>query len=297
MESKKFNLLMSILGFALLIFLVKKIDFASLKNFSFAFTFWNIFVLTAVIFLMFLIKTWRWMVYLKAIGVKLKFWEAYQLVVPSIASALFTPAQTGDVLKIEFLKNHKKIPRRESFATVLVEKAMDFILVFVVFCAAIVFFSLKMMSLNLKAVMLAVALGLILFGIFVKLVLKRQNVFARIVHNTKKILVDAKAMVYSSILTIIYWALIGLNWVFVAKVVNLNISFFTMLCVLSVGTILGLISFIPGALGIMEYSTVFLFSTFLGVSSSLATLFALSSRVYSIIVYVVAYLHIFFKKI
>jgi len=296
MDSKKFNSILLVIGLALLIFLVANFDFSALKNFSFSFTFINISVLILLIFVIFIIRTIRWMWYLKSIHVNLSFKDAYLITVPSIAVALFTPAQSGDLLKIEFLKKRKNILRRDSFSTIFVEKLMDLLLIFIIFLIAISYFSLRSLNINYFTITVAVLIGIIIFSILTYFLYQKYEIMKPIVENTKKILKDPKTMTYALILTLLYWIATGLNWWYVAKVVNVDVTFFQILAVMSISTIIGLVSFVPGALGVMEYSSIFILTTFLAVSANHAIIFALSYRLYAVLMYIVAYAHLMFKS-
>ena len=296
MDHKKFNLVMSILGLAILIFLVSTLDYNYVKNFSFSFSFMNVLALILVIFIIFFVRTIRWMVYLKSIDVDISFKDAYLIAVPSIAIALFTPAQSGDLLKIEYLKKQKNVPRRQSISTIFVEKMMDLLLIFIVFLIAISYFSLKVLNLNYYLVTVALLIGVAIFLILSYTLYKKYDIMKTILINVRKIIVNFKTMFYALVLTMIYWTLICLSWIFVADIVNLKISFLQMFGIMSIGSILGLISFIPGALGVMEYSTVILLTTFLLVPMNKATIFVLLHRFYAILMYIIAYIHLVSKK-
>lgn len=296
MNSKKFNILMTLIGSILLLFLLGNLNYSYIKRFHFSFTIINVAVLLLLIFSIFVIRTFRWIAFLRSCGIHITLKDAYFIVVPSIALALFTPAQTGDLLKIEFLKRSHKIPRRESFATVFVEKAMDFALIFVVFLFAIGYYSLKTFSFNY---------GIIVFALFIAasivLVLlhwmwkKKRKIMVPIIANIKRLLQDHTMLLYTLFLTVLYWTLVCLNWIYVAKVVGISIGFFQMLGVLSIATMLGLISLIPGGLGVMDYGTVLLLHTFMNIQADQGTVFVLSYRLYTVVTYGIAYLHLAFR--
>jgi len=116
-----------------------------------------------------------------------------------------------------------------------------------------------------------------------------------IIKNVKKILSDPNTIFMASALTLVYWIVTALNWFFVARVVNIDINFLQITGIMAIGTVLGLITFIPGALGVIEFSSIFLLTTFIGATSNQAIVFALSYRLYSIISYLVAYSHLLIK--
>ncbi len=287
---------MAVVGFLLLIFLLRNLDYSYIKNFQFSLTFGNIVILLLIIFFIFIIRTIRWMLYLKSIGIQINFTDAYHIVVPSIALALITPAQTGDLLKVELLKKRKNIARRDSVATVLIEKLMDFLLIFVVFLISVGYFSLKVISFNYTTTIIAFLVGIIFLFIAFNFFSRRKSIFMRVLKNTKKIMRNFKIMFYTSILTGIYWVAICLSLLYVARIVNIDIAFFPLFGILSIGTIMGLLSLIPGALGVIEYSMVFLLNTFMSIPINQATIFALSFRIYSLIMYVIAYSHLLLRK-
>ncbi|MBN2420738.1 flippase-like domain-containing protein [Candidatus Woesearchaeota archaeon] len=295
MQSRKFNAIMAVLGVAILLFLLKDLDFNYLRTFDFSLTSAGIASLILVIFAIFIVRTIRWMHYLKSIGVKIGFGDAYFAVVPSIALGLFTPAQTGDLLKIELLKRQKNIKRRESLATVLVEKAADFFLLFVIFLFSLYHFSLKVLNLNYQIMMLVAAL-LLIFAFLSILYFRKNIIIKNTARNIVKILSDLKSFSLAVLLTIVYWFLIGVGWYLVAKMANIDLSFLFLFGILSITSIVGLVTLVPGAIGIMEFSTVFMLTTLSDISMNQAAIFALSYRIYSILMYVVAYSHLFIRR-
>ncbi len=83
-------------------------------------------------------------------------------------------------------------------------------------------------------------------------------------------------------LTVIGWFLVGAQWFFVSKAMNLNLSFFESMLLQALLSLAMFIPLTPAGAGFFEGGTAFVFSTF-GVSPEKAIAFALLIRASTII--------------
>jgi len=244
----------------------------------------------------FVLRAWRWIYYLKAVKINLRFTDSYLLCAPSLAFSLFTPGQLGDFIKIEFLKRYFKIKRRDSISTKIIEKFLDFIVILFFFAISFAAAVAVVLELSLARIILFSALGIILIVILV-IILNKYSKFCKKALVQLWMLVKSPRLVALGLgVTVLNWLALGLAWVLLGKLVGVNLSLLAATGLLCTTTIISVLSFVPGALGVLEFSLVFLLQKFLSVPEPNALLFAIVLRLYLIFIFLIGYFHTFWLK-
>lgn len=296
MKLKHIQRIMLFLGLILLIYMLFRINLSQLNISSFNLDIKLIFSILGLMLFQILARTIRWQYSLRAINIKIKFIKTYILSASSIAMAIFSPAQSGDLMKIEFLKSKYKIPRRNSLSTVILEKSQDIAINFIIFFIFLLYGGKKLLQLNYSLIIIVSLLSIIMGVIILIYLGKRFEAVRIILDSLKSLIKEPRTMIFTSMISIIYWASVAFTWVLLAKLIHIDISFITMVFIMSCVTIVMVISLIPGAIGAMEASSAVLISLLAKITPIQAILFGLLIRLETIIMFLIGYIHIFFLR-
>jgi len=207
----------------------------------------------------------------------------FSIVSSAAVSNLISPGGTGDVfLRPYLIKRRYNIPYRKSFVCVLFERLLD--LTALIMISAIAAFYL----LPTKVFMLFTLIGLILGSVLAWLLISSKKItFLRKIQDSLNLIkkIPTRLKFISIILSIINMGTMIVTISIIALALNLNPSFiFIGLFFLS--QLIGLLSFIPGGLGVSD-------ATFIGllyvnglepsIGASITILFRLSMLLIAII--------------
>jgi uncharacterized membrane protein YbhN (UPF0104 family) len=296
MNLNRFRYLVLLIGLAIIGYVLWQIDYSMIGQIEIDWSWLKIFILCLTIPLIFIVRTWRWSFLLKSINVRLKFIPTFLLVAPSMAFALFSPAQSGDLIKIEFLKKKFDIPRKESFSTVAMEKILDFIFLFVLFFIGISHISISFLKININYVVAFFIVSFVL-GMILLLLLRNKIKLIQITFTNFKLMIKKPFnFILAAVMTIIYWGILSWAWLLVAKILGIQLTFFFMVEIVCILSVIGLITLIPGGLGVIEVGAIFILSSTLNVDSNLAAVYSIFMRLYSVLIAVLGYLPLFLKK-
>jgi uncharacterized membrane protein YbhN (UPF0104 family) len=137
---------------------------------------------------------------------------------------------------------------------------------------------------------IAVSMAIILFSI------KKFKIAKAILDSLRTALSNKLLLAWTIFLTVISWCVSVFIWMLVAETVGLSSSFFEMFSVISGTALVTVLIFIPGAIGSMELSNIFLIGALLNATSNQAIMFALAIRVLTLVFFAVGYLHLLIKS-
>lgn len=296
MKLKHIQKIMLILGLTLLVYMLFKLNLSQLDSSYFNFDIKLMLSILGLIIFQLIIRTIRWQFLLRAINIKIKFIKTHILTASSIAMSIFTPAQSGDLMKVEFLKSKYKIPRRNSLSTVILEKSQDITINFILFFIFLIYGGKKLLQLNYPLIIIISLLSIIM-GIIILIYLEKKfNAIKVILNSLKDLIKEPKNMIFTLTISIIYWTSIAFTWVLLAKLIHIKVSFISMVFLMSCVSIVMVISLIPGAIGTMEASSAVLISLLTKITPTQAILFGLLIRLETIVIFLISYAHIFFLR-
>ena len=202
-----------------------------------------------------------------------------------------TPGQLGELIKSKLLKSKFDIPISKTAPLVLIERIYDLI-------GAIIVSSLGISYIESGNLILLI-FTIILFSIII--LLRSKIIFTKFLMLFEKInflknkipdisetyesiqpSLNPKIFLSSTILSIIYWVLVGTSSYLVLLALEINtISFLHMISIYSSSIIIGAVSLIPGGVGVAEGSITGLL-TLGGVEISIAFVIGILVRVFTL---------------
>lgn len=230
----------------------------------------------------------RWQLLLANQDTKISFWQIYLITAVSVGISTITPFQSGEALKVEYLKKYG-VDRFSGYGVFILERLLDlFVIVGLGILGISLGFDWQILQnyLYLFAGVLFFGGLLILFGIFYLPIAKFQPL-----RNWLKERWQSKFQVLSAfILTLLSWLAVIAGWHIALKSVSVEISFLQSITVVSLTTLLAILSFVPGAIGVSELSISSILVK-MDVPNSLAQTGAISIRLYALMILLLILFH------
>jgi len=236
------------------------------------------------------VRTVRWHVLLRQLGVDISFIDLYLCTAVALGLAIVTPLQSGEVLKIELLKKYGKIERFSGYSSFFVERVTDLA---VVFCLAIV--SLLVSPdlgidqwVAVRLIVLVMAVGAVATAVLWNVRLPGSA--GRFQASVRDCVRNARTLVTVLLLTLAGWALVAVGWYACLSSIGCRVGYMNTVMIMSTMTPVHILSLIPGAVGIAEASCT-LFLLHLGQSAPHAQAGSLMLRFYGIMILALAVPH------
>ena len=244
------------------------------------------------ILIYFLIRSLRWSVLLRVLGHRVSIKDIYPAVAVSLAFSIVTPMQSGEMIKVEMLKKRQDLARILGYGTFAMERMLDLFVV-VLFAGYGFIFKLGPQLIGLKIQPLLVALIVLiplvlLFFLLAFISKDRLNDFK---NQCIQLWQEKRKLTLIILLTLTGWLLVVLGWQISLGCISLDLSFDTSIALTGVVTVISIISFIPGALGVSEVSISEILNQ-LGFELSLAQSGALVLRIFALLYLLIGLLHL-----
>jgi uncharacterized membrane protein YbhN (UPF0104 family) len=241
-----------------------------------------------------LCRALRWQILLRGDGIVLPFWQIYLVTGVSVGSSTVTPFQSGEALKVEYLRKHGA-GRLSGYTIFFLERLLDL---------------LTVVGLGVLGVSLGFDFGIphSYFYIFALVfVAIAAAMIAGVFHfpserlNPVRVLLREKreqkwTLGAAAVLTVLSWLMVIIGWKIALSSVSIDINFLQASSVVSLTTLLVIMSFVPGAVGVSELgiSTIL---TKMGIENSLAQTGAIAVRGYALMILGLTVLHWIILKI
>lgn len=235
-------------------------------------------LLIALTLLNYLLRYFRWQMYLKILGVHLKPWKSFQIFMAGQAMTL-TPAKTGEALKGHLLKSETENAWSVGLPAVFAERLTD--LMGVVILVAL---GLSVLPVGGKTAIVGMALCTLFFLTFsrpaflklaIRLLVKAPRLSGKAEQLLKlyiniRVLLSLRPLTASLFLSAAAWFVEGLVLHFSLVAYQEDPGIIQSAFVYSLSSLTGALSMLPGGLVVTEGSLIGLLS-FFGVPFSLAS--------------------------
>lgn len=205
-----------------------------------------------------ILRTLRWFVLLRNVKVKVSLLELYFCTSVSLSLANITPLQSGEMLKVELLKQRVRLDRSSGYGSFLIERVLDFVMLVTLAVTSVV--SGVNIGLEIDRTRmfygLLVLVFLILAGWLVVSKIRISGKIGEFLSCVKTSAGDIKTLLLISLLTFLSWAIVAIGWHFCLYSISIDLSFRQSIALMSIVTFVNILSFVPGAIGVSEVSTV-----------------------------------------
>jgi uncharacterized membrane protein YbhN (UPF0104 family) len=236
-----------------------------------------------------LLRALRWKILLKDETLEISFLRLYLYTAITVGFANFTPFQSGEAFKIEIFKNYGG-DRFSGYNYFFLEKILDLAVVAALsFAGIFVLFEFGAGNRLPLAIAGLIAAMLMITPVIVLILKKRAESRGG---NALKL----KNLGAAFFLTLGAWAAMIFGWSLIFRSAAIELTFLQTSAVISLTTVIGILSFIPGAVGVSEISIAALLSQ-LGYEKIAAQTGAVMIAVYSLMILILTVAHLIALKI
>lgn len=235
-----------------------------------------------------LCRALRWHILLKSDGVSLPFWQIYLVTGVSVGSSTVTPFQSGEALKVEYLRKHGA-GRLSGYTIFFFERLFDLLTVIGLGVLGVSLgfdFGIPHSYFYIFALLFIMVSAALAAGIFLVPFEKLEPLRTRLREKRRQ----KRALLAAAFLTIFSWLMVIFGWKIALDSVSIDINFLQASSVVSLTTLLVIMSFVPGAVGVSEIS-ISTILTKMGIESSLAQTGAIAVRGYALVILGLTLLH------
>jgi len=287
---KKFKYLLQLLGPAIFIYILFQIDFGLIKKELLNVNIYFLFLAVFFMIIQVILRSLRWQVVLKGVGIKLKATTSINLYWLGIFVGVITPGRIGELAKVYFLKNRGENVFR-SFFSVLFDRIIDVITLLLMGFLIFLFFLQ-----DIGIYLFIISLGLILFLFLIFLLIDKRSflnkVFSRIASEMfpkdsgeynqftfSKFWQGIKDIKKNQIIPFVFYLITAWLFYFAARyMISLSLGLeFSFLEISVISALVAIVLILPisvAGLGTRDASMIYLFSLF-GLTVEIALLFSL----------------------
>jgi len=238
-----------------------------------------------------ILRALRWQILLRQTDTHVSFLDLYLCTAVSLSFSLFTPLQSGEMLKIELLKKYGMIHRAPGYASFLVERALDLSILLTIACVSLLT-TLQILPNRTYAygILGSLVLGC-LAGLFVLTKLRLRGRPQQLLESMRQCVGDLPTLVLATAITGVSWASVAFSWQVFLFSGGITLDFAQALALMSIVALISIVSLIPGGLGISEAGTSQLLMHF-GFAAAVAQAGAIVLRSYSLVAIALGASHI-----
>ncbi|MCY7348727.1 MAG: flippase-like domain-containing protein [Pyrinomonadaceae bacterium] len=239
-----------------------------------------------------LLRTLRWAMLLKNEKLAISFFKLYLYTAVTIGFANFTPFQSGEALKVELLRKYGG-ERFSGYNYFFFEKLLDLLVISTLAAfGVLILFEFDIGNrLQLAIAGLIVGLAILTLALIVasKKTPEKLRIYRRVVPAQLSNLFSAV------LLTLASWATMILGWKFIFQSAAIDLTIFQTTAIISLTTVIGVVSFVPGAIGVSEISIAAMLSQ-LGYEIVTAQTGAIMIALYSLVILILSAIHLIILK-
>ncbi len=228
-------------------------------------------------------RTLRWLTLLGALGYRgLSFTSLYLVCASSLGLSIMTPFQSGELVKVELLSELCEVKRVDGYTSFALERFVDLSTVLLIAFLSIILLDFASVSwwTPLLLILVAVAVGSTLYFITIRYFGEYQIVQS-IKSSLHQLTISPRVLMYTFLYSIISWAIVVIGWMIFIAAIDISISAVQGSLLTSGVTLINIVSFIPGAIGVSEVSASIMLEDF-GVAEIQAQAGALLIRFYAL---------------
>lgn len=250
---------------------------------------------TTAIILFWVIRAFRWYFLLRGMQTKVNFLDLYFSSAVALSLTIVTPFQSGELLKVELLRKYGRVDRAVGYSSFLIERVTDLYVVLAMGCVALAIRWGEMSRESISFLLLAFGiLPIAAYALLHKLKIRGRP--GTILQQVQAGVGSIRALLILVILAFVGWAVVALGWQSALYSISIDASFIDVLGLLAVITLMSVLSFVPGGLGVAEVGTSE-FLMRLGVSASHAQAGALVIRCFGLLALGLGFAHLVVWKL
>jgi uncharacterized membrane protein YbhN (UPF0104 family) len=198
-----------------------------------------------------MLRTLRWYILLRRTDTRVPLLDLYLCTAAALGFTLLTPLQSGEMLKVELLKKRGLIQRSLGYGSFLVERALDFGALLAMACASL----LTIDILPDRRYVFALWGGFVLVCVTGGIVLTRLELIGwprRLREHMRLCVGDLPTLALAAAITCVSWASVAFSWQIFLYSAGIAIGFTKGVALMSIVSAIGILSLIPGGVGVSE---------------------------------------------
>lgn len=249
----------------------------------------------ASIILYWVLRSIRWYILLERTNTHVPLLDLYLCTAVSLSFSIFTPLQSGEVLKIEILKKYGMLTRAPGYGSFLVERALDLITVLTIASFSLLT-TLNLLPTQTDAwyILGAVFIGT-LAGLLILSRIKFRGRLKQLLDYMRECVIDPRTLLVVTLITCASWASVALSWQIFLRSAGIELNFPEAMAVMSIVALINILSLIPGGLGISEAGSSQVLMQF-GLVPAMAQAGSIVLRCYSFVAIALGALHLLVWK-
>lgn len=229
-----------------------------------------------------LLRALRWHILLRRTDTHVFFLDLYLCTAVSLSFALFTPLQSGEMLKVELLKKYGLLQRVPGYGSFLVERALDLVILVTMACVSLLTILNVLPSQAYAYGILGCMVFACVVGVIMLMKLQLKGRPQQLLETMRQCVGDVSTLLLITLITAVSWASVAFSWQVFLYASGIHLNFLQAVALMSIVALISILSLIPGGLGISEAGTSQLLMHF-GVTAAVAQAGALVLRSYSIV--------------
>jgi uncharacterized membrane protein YbhN (UPF0104 family) len=229
-----------------------------------------------------MLRTLRWHILLRRTDTHVPLLDLYMCTAVSLSFALFTPLQSGEMLKIELLKKYGMIQRSPGYGSFLVERALDLATLLTMACVSLLT-TLNILPNRTYAYYILGCLVLVyVAGLIALAKLRLKGRPQQLMEHMRQCVGNLPTLVLVTAITCVSWASVALSWQVFLYSGGIHLGFAKVVALMSIVALISILSLIPGGVGVSEVGTSQLLIHF-GSAVPIAQAGSLVLRSYSLV--------------
>lgn len=242
------------------------------------------------------LRAWRWKCLLEALGISIPMRELYRCTALSLSLAIITPMQSGEALKVELLKRRGVLDRLPGYSTFFVERIADLAVIVALSLLAVAIGIIPLLpDYSMTALLTCTAImAVTTLGLWALRPVRRRMLIA--FGQIRGCVPNLRSLGVLLGLTTLGWIAVVLGWQASVRAVGIELGMLPAIALTAGVTLVNVLSLVPGAIGVSEFSAALLLSQW-GIDSPIAQAGAIMLRVYALLIMAVGVLHLIAYRI
>lgn len=228
------------------------------------------------------LRTLRWQVLLRRTDTHVPFLDLYMCTAVSLSFAIFTPLQSGEMLKVELLKKYGMIRRFPGYGSFLVERAVDTAVLVTMACISLLVVVDILPNRTYAYGILVCLAGVCVAGLIALARLQLTGWPRHLMETMRQCVGNVPTLAMVTAITVVSWASVAFSWQVFLFSGGIHVSFAQAVALMSIVALISILSLIPGGIGISEVGTSQLMMHF-GIAAAVAQAGSLVLRCYSLV--------------
>jgi uncharacterized membrane protein YbhN (UPF0104 family) len=229
-----------------------------------------------------MLRTLRWRILLRRTDTHVPLVDLYMCTAVSLSFALFTPLQSGEVLKIELLKKYGMIQRSPGYGSFLVERALDLATLVTMACVSLLTILNILPNRTYAYYILGCLVLVYVAGLIALAKLRLKGRSQQLMEHMRQCVGNVPTLILVMAITCVSWASVALGWQIFLYSGGIHLSFVKTVALMSIVALISILSLIPGGVGVSEVGNSQLLIHF-GFATATAQAGSLVLRCYSLV--------------